>query len=475
MPVFAEPGPAGPALPPQPDGVPWPTHEWPMAAPDPDVDAERLTALADEAFGSPDDGPWGMSLALVIVHRGRLILERYGPTAGPDVGLISWSMAKSITQALVGIAQRDGLVDVAAPAAVPEWRGGDDGRRHITLDQLLRMVPGTEFVEDYVDDQISHCIDMLFGAGNPDMAAYTAALPAIAAPDTVFNYSSGTTNLICRILADLVGPGDEFAAWMWAELLDPIGMASAEPTFDGAGTWVGSSFLNTTAREFAKFGYLYLRDGVWEDRRLLPEGWVDYARTPRAADDEGSVYGAHWWIWDPPAGVFACQGYETQRILVDPRLGRRGGAPREDACRRRAPCRPLAAGHPRLLALTRRPSIEQGVGPQVGRLEVGGVGAAVHDRPPTSTSAGSAGISSSGPDSLSPNRSWKRRSGAGAHQFHSPAIFISAGTNVARTMNASTRTAMAETEAEQLDERHARRGEGEERDRQQQGGGGHEA
>ena len=85
--------------------------------------------------------------------------------------------------------------------------------------------------------------------------------------------------------------------------LDPIGMASAELTFDGAGTWVGSSFLNTTAREFAKFGYLYLRDGVWEDRRLLPEGWVDYARTPRAADDEGSVYGAHWWIWDPDVGV----------------------------------------------------------------------------------------------------------------------------------------------------------------------------
>ena len=236
------------------------------------------------------------------------------------------------------------------PAAVPEWQGADDDRRFITLDQLLRMVPGTEFVEDYVDDRISHCIDMLFGAGNPDMAAYTAALPAIAPPDTVFNYSSGTTNLICRILADLVGPGGRFEAWMRAELLDPIGMRSAEPTFDGAGTWVGSSFLEATAREFAKFGYLYLRDGVWEGRRLLPEGWVDYARTPRAADDEGSVYGAHWWIWDPDAGVFACQGYETQRILVDPRLRRRRGPPREDTGRRRPPCRRSAPRCSRLRA-----------------------------------------------------------------------------------------------------------------------------
>ena len=115
MPVFAAPGPLGPALPPQPDGVPWPTIEWPTADPDADVDGARLTALADEAFASPDDGPWGMSLALVVVHRGRLVLERYGPTAGPDVGLISWSMAKSITHALVGIAQRDGLLDVGSP------------------------------------------------------------------------------------------------------------------------------------------------------------------------------------------------------------------------------------------------------------------------------------------------------------------------------------------------------------------------
>ena len=315
MPVFAEPGAlTHPLRPEQPAGVAWPTHDWPEG----DPPSPRLVELADAAFDAPDDGPWGMSLALVVVQGGRLVLERYGPTASVDESLISWSMGKSMTQALVGIAVRDGMLDIHERAAVPEWADPADPRHGITLDQLLRMAGGTEFVEDYVDDQVSHCIDMLFGAGNADTAAYTAALPAVAAPDEVFNYSSGTTNLICRILADLVGSGPDFERWMRAELLEPIGMGSSTLTFDGAGTWVGSSFLHTTAREFAKFGQLYLRDGVWDGTRLLPEGWADYARTPRAADEEGNVYGAHWWIWDPEAGVFACQGYETQRILVDP-------------------------------------------------------------------------------------------------------------------------------------------------------------
>jgi len=199
----------------------------------------------------------------------------------------------------------------------PEWRDLSDSRFNVTLDHLLRMVPGTEFNEDYVDDETSHCIEMLFGAGSQDMAAYTAALGPVAPPDTVFNYSSRTTNLICPALANVDGSGDESDAWAKAELLHPIGMQSSRLTFDGAGTWVGSSFLHATARDFAKFGLLYLRDGMWEQRRLLPDGWVDYARTLRAIDEEGSGYGAHWWMAKVP-GAFSANGYETQRIIVDP-------------------------------------------------------------------------------------------------------------------------------------------------------------
>lgn len=317
MTVFAAGTVPATPLPTQPAGTPFPGAEWPTGVLAEPV-ASTVAALADEAFTAGDDGPFGMSLALVVVHRGRLVLERYGPTAGPDEALISWSMAKSITQALVGVLVGEGRLDIDGRADVPEWADPADPRHAITLDQLLRMAGGTEFNEDYVDDTVSHCIDMLFGAGADDMAAYTAALGPVAAPDERFNYSSGTTNLVTRILADHVGSGPDFEAWMRDVLLDPIGMASARPTFDGAGTWVGSSYLHATARDFARFGLLYLRDGAWDGRRLLPEGWVDYARTPRATDDEGSTYGAHWWIWDPEHDVFACKGYETQRILVDP-------------------------------------------------------------------------------------------------------------------------------------------------------------
>ncbi|MEM9135672.1 MAG: serine hydrolase [Actinomycetota bacterium] len=322
MAVFPPPSAPLVDLPPQPDGVPYPTGAWPTSAPPPEV-AAPLATLVDEAFGPTVDDEatvarFGRSLAFVAVHRGRLVAEAYGPTAGPDEPLISWSMAKSMTQALVGVLVAEGRLDLDRPVDLPGWDDPADPRSRITLDHLLRMVPGTEFKEDYTDETVSHCIDMLFGDGNPDMAAYTAALPALTEPDTVFNYASGTTVLVCRLLADVVGAGPAFEAWMREVLLDPLGI-EARLTFDDAGTWVGSSFLHTTAREFAKFGLLYLRDGVWDGRRLLPDGWVDYARTLRAADDEtGRRYGSHWWIHDTDDRVFWASGYETQRIIVDP-------------------------------------------------------------------------------------------------------------------------------------------------------------
>ncbi len=226
-------------------------------------------------------------------------------------------MAKSFAHALVGIAAAERSLDIHKPAPVPEWSDSDDARAVITTDQLLRMASGTVFNEDYVDSETSHCINMLFGDGKADMGGYVAALPAERPPDESFNYSSGTSVIICRILADLYGRGPAFESWMRSVLLDPLGI-DASLTFDDAGTWVGSSFLHASARDFAKFGLLYLRDGVWDGTRLLPEGWVDYARTPQAEDEDGSLYGAHWWIRPNDQNVFYASGYETQRILVDP-------------------------------------------------------------------------------------------------------------------------------------------------------------
>lgn len=307
------------SLPPQPEGVPWPGESWPIGALEPSKQAE-LDRLLDQAF--PSDGVqdldrFGLSLSFVAIQNGQLIAERYGNTSGPKEALISWSMAKSVTHALVGVLVRDGKLDIEANALLSEWSEASDPRSAITVDHLLRMVPGTLFNEDYVDAETSHCIEMLFGAGKADMSAYAAALPKVSEPATTFNYSSGTTVLVCRILADIIGRGETFEAWMNEVLFSPIGM-TASPTFDDSGVWVGSSFLNATARDFARFGYLYLRDGVWDGNRILPEGWVDYARTKRAENEEGVGYGAHWWIWPPAADVFFASGYETQRILVDP-------------------------------------------------------------------------------------------------------------------------------------------------------------
>jgi CubicO group peptidase (beta-lactamase class C family) len=261
-----------------------------------------------------------VTLAEVVLHDGRVVHETYGPDTGPDTTLISWSTGKSVTHALVGIAVREGLLDLDAPAPVPEWAG--DERQAITLRQMLHMTSGLRFVEDYVDDSISHCIEMLFGAGQADVAAYAAALPLDHPPDSVFNYSSGTTNIVSRVVGQAVGGGEAgMRSFMQSELFGPLGMTSADPRFDAAGTFIGSSFLYCTVRDFARFGQLYLGDGVWEGWRILPAGWVDLARTPGPAPvEEEFGYGAHWWLWDRHGfpGTFAAHGYEGQYIIVRP-------------------------------------------------------------------------------------------------------------------------------------------------------------
>ena len=277
-----------------------------------------MSRLLDRPFAPGAEEHFGQTFACLGVQAGEVVWERYGTDTGPDDQLLSWSIAKSFTHAAAGIAVRDGIVDLDAPVLAPEWSAPDDPRRAITVDDLLTMRPGLTFVEDYVDDSISHCIDMLFGAGMADMAAYAASLPLEHPPGTVHNYASGTTNIVCRMLADRVGRGDAFQDWLRAELLDPLGFGPTRLTFDDAGTWVGSSYLYATARDFARFGELYLRDGVVDGDRLLPEGWVTYAHTPTGADDEGNLYGAHWWINDPDRPVYAARGYETQRIIVVP-------------------------------------------------------------------------------------------------------------------------------------------------------------
>jgi CubicO group peptidase (beta-lactamase class C family) len=315
------------ALPSQPDDVPWPTGAWPTGPLPHPGDVE---ALVDDMMGN--HSRYGTTYAVVIVKSGRLVAERYGgeiphwdrsdEPVTPDTPLLSWSIAKSVLHAAIGILVRDGRVDLEAPVPVPAWSGDDDPRRAITLEDLLAMRDGLGFTEDYVDDRVSDVIDMLFGSGRDDVAAYATSRSLAHSPGSTFNYSSGTSNVVARILGDTVGggpPGVE--QFLREELFGPVGMTSARPRFDAAGTFVGSTFLYATARDLARFGLLYLRDGIWDGRRILPTGWVDHARRPRSADPtDGRWYGAHWWVVGDELGGFWANGYEGQAVLCVPAL-----------------------------------------------------------------------------------------------------------------------------------------------------------
>jgi CubicO group peptidase (beta-lactamase class C family) len=302
------------ALPTQPADTPWPTADWPAGTPYPEPLRRRL----DEAFAAED--AIGATHALLLIQGGRVRYERYGEGLGPTDTFPSWSKAKSITQALVGLAAAEGRIDIHAPAAVPAWAG--DERSAITLDQLLRMSSGLKFVEDYVPGSVSDVIEMLFGAGKDDVAAYAAAQPLAHPPGTQWSYASGTTNIICRVLQDTLGlNGEAFEAHMRRALFEPLGMKSPLPKFDAAGTFIGSSFCFATARDFARFGLLYLRGGVWEDQQLLPAAWVDYARTPTPVPrTEVLGYGAQWWLGLGGEGSFSANGYDGQYTLLAPDL-----------------------------------------------------------------------------------------------------------------------------------------------------------
>lgn len=314
-------------LPPQPAGVPWPTEAWPEGELPAAVD---LGPLLEEAFD--DDSAIATTYAVVIVQHGRLIYERYhgalehfdrAPTPiTADVPLLSWSMAKSVLHAIVGLLVAEGRLDLDAPAAVLEWADPADPRHAITLRNLLAMRDGLDWTEDYENDKVSDVIEMLFGEHQDDMAHYAADRPLAAPPDTRFNYSSGTSNIISGIVARTLGPGEDYARYLHGRLFAPIGMTSADPEFDEAGTWAASSYLRATARDWARFGLLYLRDGVWDGARLLPMGWVDYGRTMVSVDEDGDPYGAQWWgeRGDNALGTFRAAGYEGQSIAVCPSL-----------------------------------------------------------------------------------------------------------------------------------------------------------
>jgi CubicO group peptidase (beta-lactamase class C family) len=321
-------------LPLQPDGVPWPTDAWPEAPLDPRVDRAALDRLLDRAFRLPEPEDLERTHSVVIVQKGAIVAERHAHDATPESAFLSWSMAKSITQSLVGILVRESRLDIRQPIPVREWKEGDP-RRRITIDQMLRMVDGLRFREAehlgggsvrYWPAEESDIIPMLFGDGKRDVAGFASTLPKVAEPEERWNYNSGASNLLARLVSDVVSDGAEEPAvrekamreFMQRELFDPLGMTSADPKFDLAGNFIGSSHCYASGRDFARFGTLYLRDGVWDGQRILPSGWVDYTRTPGVRSE--GLYGAHFWTIPGSLGLFCCHGMGGQRVLISPKL-----------------------------------------------------------------------------------------------------------------------------------------------------------
>jgi CubicO group peptidase (beta-lactamase class C family) len=323
-------------LPPQPSDVPWPTQEWPTGPLPATVARMQLdAALSVTAKSTP---PLGETRAVVVVHHGRIVAEQYASGFTANTPLLSWSMAKSFTQALLGIAVREKLVgDIDKPMGNPRWKA-DDPRQAVTWRQWESMVDGQEYDEIGAEPTGNDAARMLFGEGRRDVAAFGAGLPLVRAPGSHWNYNSAGVNLVCDALGRAFAPGAgatqrraKVADVLSRELFGPLGMKSAQPEFDAAGTFLGSAFVYATARDFARFGLLYLRDGIWDGKRILPSGWVDFARTRGPAPNSG-VYGAGFWITPPPGDVmsryalcphgpsdlFVAQGHEGQLIVIVP-------------------------------------------------------------------------------------------------------------------------------------------------------------
>jgi CubicO group peptidase (beta-lactamase class C family) len=237
--------------------------------------------------------------------------------------------------ALTGILVGSGRLTLEAPVPIAEWRQPDDPRRSITLDHLLHMSSGLRFDEGMASVR-ADVVRMLFQSG--DTAAFAIDKALVAAPGTHWQYSSGTTNVLARVMRTLFRSEDEYLAFPRRALFDRIGMSSAVMETDAAGTFVGSSYMYATARDWARFGMLYLRDGIWNGERVLPPGWVRYSSSPAPADPD-KQYGAHFWVQIPgeyggsdrrlPAAAFHAVGHEGQFVTIVPsrdlvivRLGR---------------------------------------------------------------------------------------------------------------------------------------------------------
>lgn len=295
-----------------------------------EIDKVALDKILNAAFDEKSAEHIIRSRAIVVLHDGKLIAEKYAQNITAQTPLLGWSMTKSVTNAMIGMMVKDGKIDIKKAAPINEWK--NDNRQKITIDHLLRMSSGLSFVEDYGSP--SDATQMLFrkkGAG-----AYALQSKAYTEPNKVWSYSSGTTNILQEIIRRQFANHADYLAFPHLRLFHKIGMKSAVLEPDASGTYIGSSFMYATGRDWAKFGQLYLQDGVWNDERLLPEGWVKYSSTETPHSD--GQYAAQFWIDHKdkafPQDAFMCLGFESQVVAIVPSkklvIVRLGCTPKDD-------------------------------------------------------------------------------------------------------------------------------------------------
>ena len=295
--------------------------------------SERLNMIMNNAFAEPYEDKKVNTRAVVVIKGGKLIAERYAPGYNQDTPQMGWSMTKSVINALMGILVGQGTLDIYAPARIPEWYNQtQDPRQDITIDHLLRMSSGLYFEEDY--SSASTVNQMLWTKADAALEAYSQTLAY--EPDSLWYYASGTTNIISKIIRNQFQDDASYLSFPYKYLFDMIGMSTAVMETDASGTYVGSSLMYASARDWAKFGQLYLNDGIWEGKRILPEGWVAYSSTPSSTTAPYDFYGAQFWLnakhpapkgsgypepWTGvPSDAYYASGFEGQTVLIIPSI-----------------------------------------------------------------------------------------------------------------------------------------------------------
>ena len=263
------------------------------------------------------------TLAVVVLHKGKLITERYAPGITPATPLPGWSMAKSLTATFIGMLVARGILDIHQPGIVPEWKNNSDGSESVTLDHLLRMTSGLDVPEDQTgSDPNSRMIFV-----EPNAAKFAAQRGTKFPPSAHWEYMSGSTILACRAIYQATGgtlAGNQ--TFFREALMKPLGAPTFRFETDATGTFIGSSYAMASPHDWAKFGQLYLNGGIWEGEHLLPEGWIEYVTT-HTPESESNSYGAGFWTVNHssnfshlPQDSFYANGFQGQYVFIVPSL-----------------------------------------------------------------------------------------------------------------------------------------------------------